>query len=170
MTEQALDEHLNQLSEDEEAEKWLKYNLKQLATIRVHLADRQEELSKAHEALEATPEQELVNEIAAEINNLKQAETLYKDNITKDALFLSELSEYEDRKPASGVQIKEFTTIEILDEKKAKVWASENAPDTISISKAKFNKIAKVLNLDFVEIGTEYRAQVASDLSNYLDE
>lgn len=170
MIEQALDEHLDQLAEDELLEKEIKDKLKELAHTRWLLGHRKQELSEAQEALEETPQFAEVTDLVNEINTYNQAEANLKADIGVASIRLSELSEYEDRKPVSGVQIKEFTTIEILDEKKAKVWAADNAPDTLTLSASKFNKVAKVLNLDFVEIGKEYKAQVASDLSEYLDE
>jgi len=170
MTEQALDQHLDQLSADELLEKEVKDKLRELAHTKWLLGNRAMDLQLAQDYLEQTPEYFEVNELTKEIKELQQSEANLNANIKTATLQLSELSGYADRKPVSGVQIKEFTVVEILDEKKAKIWASQNAPDTISLSKSKFDKVAKVLDLDFVKTGTEYRAQVASDLSNYLDE
>jgi len=170
MTEQALDNHVNQLSEDEEIKQSIKSQLRNLAYIRLQLERRKDDLDNAQAKLDATPEYAEVQELLAGINALKQQEENLKAYISADGLRLSELSNYEDRKPISGVQVKEFSTVEILDENKAKKWAGENAPDVLSISASKFNKVAKVLTLDFVKLGTEYKAQVASDLSEYLDD
>ena len=57
-----------------------------------------------------------------------------------------------------------------MDEKQAKIWASQNAPGTVSLSKSKFEKAVKELELDFIEIGEENRVYLASDLSEYLEE
>lgn len=73
-------------------------------------------------------------------------------------------------KPIEGVQIKKFSVVRILDEKKAIKWAGDNAPSVLSLKKAPFNKIAKAMELEFVEIYSEYRAQIASDLSMYEGE
>ena len=76
--------------------------------------------------------------------------------------------EPRDTKPYDGIQLKKFTTVTITDEQAAKEWVAENAPGCISIKKAPFNKVAKALgSLEFVDITTEYRAQIASDLSMY---
>jgi len=170
MTEQALDQHLDQLSEDELLEKEIKDKLIDLANVRDTVEFQKERLKLAETALQLTSEYMNVNDIVNEINTLKHAQTNLEADIKTATLQLSEFSGYEDRKPVSGVQIKEFTVVEILDEKKAKIWASQNAPDTISLSKSKFDKVVKVLDLDFVRTGKEYRAQVDSDLSNYLNE
>ena len=64
--------------------------------------------------------------------------------------------------------VKKFQVVRILDEREAKRWAGENAPGALSIKKTQFNKIAKALDsLNFLEIDTEWRAQIASDLSMY---
>jgi hypothetical protein len=74
----------------------------------------------------------------------------------------------EDTKPYEGIQVKKFQVVRILDERAAKEWAGENAPGALSIKTSQFNKIAKALDaLDFLEIDTEWRAQIASDLSMY---
>jgi hypothetical protein len=73
----------------------------------------------------------------------------------------------ENNKPYEGIQIKKFQQVRILDEVLAKEWAADNAPQVLKIQIAPFNKIAKVLELDFVEIYSEWRAQIASDLSMY---
>ncbi len=73
-----------------------------------------------------------------------------------------------DTKPYEGIQLKKFTVVTITDEQAAKEWVAENAPSCIAIKKAPFNKVAKALgSLEFVDITTEYRAQIASDLSMY---
>ncbi len=77
-------------------------------------------------------------------------------------------AEPRDTKPYDGIQLKKFTIVTITDEQAAKEWVAENAPGCIAIKKAPFNKVAKALgSLEFVDITTEYRAQIASDLSMY---
>jgi hypothetical protein len=73
----------------------------------------------------------------------------------------------ENTKPYEGIHIKKYQQVRILDEVEAKEWAAENAPQTLTLKKAPFNKIAKVLELDFVEVYSEWRATIASDLSMY---
>ena len=74
-------------------------------------------------------------------------------------------------KPYEGIQLKEFQVVTITDERKAKEWAGINAPGTLSIKKAQFNKVAKALDsLEFVRIENEYRVQIASNLSMYEGE
>jgi len=74
----------------------------------------------------------------------------------------------EETKPYDGVQVKKFQVVRILDERAAKAWAGENAPGSLSIRQSQFNKIAKALDsLNFIEIDTEWRVQIATDLSMY---
>jgi hypothetical protein len=72
------------------------------------------------------------------------------------------------KKPYDGIQIKEFQTIEVTDEEEAIKWSIDSGQFAlVSLVTSKFNKIAKVLDLPFVTKGTEYLAQIASDLSMY---
>lgn len=170
MDNPALEQHLDQLSEGEEIEQFVKTQLKDLAEVREEITKFGELIKEAQKELDDTPEQLRINRLLAELNTFREAENSLKTYVTNDALRLSELSGYEDRKPVSGVEVKQFATVKILDDVAAKRWAAQSAPDILSISLPKFKKVAKVLALEFVEIETEYRAQVASDLSEYLDE
>lgn len=74
----------------------------------------------------------------------------------------------QNKKPVHGIEIKEFSVIKVLDEKKALIWASQNAPSILKLDQTKFKKAVENLELDFVEKSVEYRGQIASDLSEYL--
>ena len=170
MSEQALDHELDKLSEDKEIEQYLKLELKDLAKIRSDITKTEEDLLCAQELLEDRIEYKEVLACKEELKAYAKIQETLEENIRSDAVMLSAFTNYEDRKPVSCVEVKEFTIVNITDERIAKIWAAQNAPDALSIKKAPFNKIAKVMNLDFVDKSTEYRAQVSSNLSEYLDE
>jgi len=141
--------------------------LKELALLRKDLEKASENVEKCQEELEQTyPWQALQTYKEKQAGIKKDIDEV--TNHIKDEV----LAEYsgEDTKPYDGVQIKTFTIVEVKDEKKAKIWAAQNAPSLISISKSKFDKAVKELELDFIEIGEEYRVYLASDLSAYLEE
>ena len=170
MSEQALDHELDKLSEDEEIEQYLKLELKDLAKIRNDIIKTKEDLVYAQELLEERIEYKEVLACKEELKAYAEIQETLEENIRSDAVMLSAFTNYEDRKPVSCVEVKEFTIVNITDERIAKIWVAQNAPDALSIKKAPFNKIAKVMNLDFVDKSKEYRAQVSSNLSEYLDE
>ena len=170
MSEQALDQHLDQLSEDEEIEHYLKLELKDLAKVRISITKTKEDLVYAQELLEERIEYKEVLACKDELKVYAEAQKKLETDIKDDAVRASKLSGYKNRKPAFGVEVKKFIVVTIVDEKKAKICAANNAPSTISISKSKFDKVMKVLKKDFVKVKPEYRAQVSSNLSEYLDE
>lgn len=143
------------------------YWLKELATLR-------EDLEKANKFVEEVEEELKKTPIYQALETYKEMQAGVKKQIDEVTARIKEqaLEEYdgENKKPYSGVEIRNFTIVNVLDEKQAKVWAAENAPSTLNISKSKFEKVVKVLELDFIELGEENRVYLASDLSEYLEE
>ncbi len=123
------------------------------------------EVDDAQKALETTLEyknlQYLKEAVQGAKAKIKEAEEFIKETTVKDFV----RSGLEITKPYDCIQIKKFQVVHVLDERQAIEWAAENALQVLSLKKAPFNKIAKVLDLDFVQKTTEYRAQIASDLS-----
>ncbi len=119
------------------------------------------------ERLESSPEYLALNALQRDMGYTKddigRVELQIKNNVTHEFIQTG----LEITKPYDGIQIKKFQVVHVLDEKEAIAWAGVNAPQVLSLRKAPFNKIAKVLDLSFVEINTEYRAQIASELSMY---
>lgn len=66
------------------------------------------------------------------------------------------------------VQIKVFDVVVVKDEKAALVWASANMPKALKLDRRTFDSAVKNLELDFIEVKEEPKAQIASDLSKYL--
>ena len=143
--------------------------LKELAIARSQLAQLQSNLDNEQEALEQTDAYLAVQETEEAIKMMRGDVSRLEKGIKLEVEIEFVRTGLENKKPYDGIQIKKFQVVHILDEKEAIAWAGVNAPQVLSLRKAPFNKIAKVLDLSFVEIDTEYRAQIASDLSIYED-
>jgi hypothetical protein len=74
------------------------------------------------------------------------------------------------KKPFEGLEIKTFTVVKVIDEKAAREWAMKNFTPALKLDTKAIEKAGKEnLTPDgLVEITTEHRAQIASDLSGYL--
>jgi len=147
--------------------KMYKNELEKIANRRKIISELEDALEVGWELVEATPDykswQKLKEKVDGFKEELRENESAFKEQAVKEYVQYG----MENPKPIDGLQIKKFKIVHILDEETAKEWASENAPQVLSLKKAQFNKIAKVLDLDFVQINDEYRAQIASDLSMY---
>ena len=147
----------------------MKDNLRLLALQRRDLevakgvvAHYQEKLEQTDEYQQLQKSEEILDNIWDDVSKIEEViRTLVYDQFISSGL--------ENTKPYDGIQIKKFSVVHILDERGAIKWAATNAPQVLSLKKAPFNKIAKVLDLEFVESDNEYRAQIASDLSMYED-
>ena len=142
--------------------------IKELALERIKLAMVKAEVKDLQTALEQSQEYQDLQARKTALNvldaHVKGLEGGIKDRV--ETAF--RLSADKNTKPHEGVQVKKFQVVRILDERAAKEWAGENAPGALSIKTSQFNKIAKALDaLDFLEIDTEWRAQIATDLSMY---
>lgn len=73
-----------------------------------------------------------------------------------------------DKKPHPAVQIKEYTVL-TYDDGQALTYSREHIPNAVKLDKRAFEKAAAALALDFVQIATEPRATIATDLSKYLE-
>ncbi len=122
-------------------------------------------------SLEQTSEYTHLQQLKDKIKALNVAINYQEDEIKEHEEKEFSLTGKKNTHPIEGVQIKKFSVVRILNEKKAIKWAGDNAPSVLSLKKAPFNKVAKALDgLKFVEIYSEYRAQIASDLSMYEGE
>lgn len=79
------------------------------------------------------------------------------------------LNDYDgqNKHPQASVTIKEFDVVE-YDPDKAKEYALAHLPTALKLDKQEFEKVAKVIPLDFVKRSKEARAQIDKDLSVYL--
>lgn len=83
------------------------------------------------------------------------------------AAALHQFVETTEKKPHPAVQIKMFTRLD-YDPERAKIYCMEHVPAALKLDARAFEKVAKVLMLDWVESVPYPRAQVAGDLSEYL--
>ena len=142
-----------------------KSDLELLAYERQKLARLKEDLAKKQEYLEATMAYKEVQEARDNVKIMEDEVGRVEDLIR--FIVLEEFPSHGNKKPYDGIQVKEFSTITIIDENAAKRWATENAPSIVTLNKSKFNSAVKALELPFVEKGIEYKVQIASDLSIY---
>ena len=106
--------------------------------------------------------------LIAKINAVSREVDILSTNIRERALRLSAYTDYADRKPVDGVEIKHFENIvTITDNDAAKKWFADNAPDALEIKKSVANKILPHLSFPWCSKYSEYRAQISGDLSVY---
>ena len=142
--------------------------LKELAAKRTELLHLDAEVYDAQKELEQSKPFVALQERKEELKILRARVDGLAGGIKERVGTEFRLSATKNTKPYDGIQIKKFQVVTITDERKAKEWAGINAPGTLSIKKAQFNKVAKALDsLEFVRIENEYRVQIASNLSMY---
>lgn len=72
-------------------------------------------------------------------------------------------------KDYGGVQIKIFTTLDYNEQDAVRYCLDHQHANLLKLNKSGFEKVAKELRPDFVTIKEEPRAQIAGDISEYLD-
>jgi len=139
--------------------------LKQLAGTRKTKEAAQKSLEKMKELLEDTDEWKSYKYAQDWLRRMSEQQEEEEKEIRELAVAQFD---GKNKKPFIGIEIKEFSVIKVLDEKKTLIWASQNAPSILKLDQTKFKKAVENLELDFVEKNVEYRGQIASDLSEYL--
>jgi hypothetical protein len=147
----------------------MKNKLLELHTLRLAIHLWKTSVETKQEMLEQTPEFQILKEAKESYMEAKVEADELADAIREDTVKEFHLSKDRNKNPYDGIQIKKFQVNHVIDEKAAKEWAATNAPQVLTIKVAPFNKIAGVLDLDFVQKTHKYRAQIASDLSMYED-
>ena len=143
----------------------MKDKLAELQNARKSVALLERTVEQAQLALEQAEEYKTLQYFKERLTETKTRTDEMADEIRTEAIMQFD---GENKKPYDGIQIKEFQTIEVTDEEEAIKWSIDSGQFAlVSLVTSKFNKIAKVLDLPFVTKGTEYRAQIASDLSMY---
>lgn len=104
----------------------------------------------------------LLKDLADNVLTLAEAEAKLREST------LTAYQETGEKQPAPGVSVKMFQTLD-YDPQRAYRWACEHKI-ALSLDKKAFESFAKTsfTPLDFVAINEEARAQIASDLSEYL--
>jgi len=108
-----------------------------------------QELAGAKEALAAAKE----NTLAADQGVRTSALQVY--------------AETQDKKPHPAVPIKIYTVLQ-YEQQDAIEYAREHLPTALKLNTSTFEKVAKVVPLDFVTISEEPRATIARDLTAYM--
>lgn len=139
--------------------------LKELAQYRSDAQSQKGLVEKLQKKLELTEEWISLQEEKEQLKGLSVVVEQLEEEVRDLA---HSLFDGQNKKPFIGIEIKEFSVVKVLDEKRALVWASQNAPSILKLDQTKFKKAVENLELDFVEKGVEYRVQIASDLSEYL--
>jgi len=141
----------------------LNFYLKDLKTLRELATEINYSIEANQAKLEKT---ELYQSIKQDKERLEEIKTLIsetEEEIRLRALIASMEDDYQTR-DFSGVKIKKFCTVKVLDETAAKQWAIEFMPEAVSLSKTKFDSGVRNLELNFIEKNIEYRAQIPSKL------
>lgn len=147
----------------------LKLKLKELAELRYdiqmsdeYIAERQAE----YEATEAYKSYKKAREAKAE---LTKQETELQNTIKSLGWEASKQTNWENRKPIEGINVKKFSTFTLKDETAAKDWATKNKPSVLTLNMTELKKAVKELELPWFTLEDEYKAQIDSDLSQYLN-
>jgi len=148
----------------------LKSKLKELAELRRDIKNQEEYIAERKAEYEATPAyQSYKKATEAKADLTKQADEVKRVCINIGQL-ASAQTNWENRKPVSGVEVKRFSTFVLKDETAAKDWATKNKPSVLTLDMTELKKAVKELELPWFAIEDDYRAQIDSDLSQYLDE
>ncbi len=146
----------------------LKLKLKELAELRrdiqmsnEYIAERKAE----YEATEAYKSYKKATEAKAEL--VKQ-ETELNEVIKSLGLEACKQTNWENRTPVLGINVKKFSTFILKDETSAKDWATKNKPSVLTLNMTELKKAVKELELPWFTLEDEYKAQIDSDLSQYL--
>lgn len=137
----------------------------ELAKLRVLQNEAHQNVAEVDERIKCLPE--IIEREAKQLTEksiLEQIAGLEKD-LREVALEEYAINKHKD---LGGVQIKIFTSLE-YDENIAVNYCLEHKHNTLlKLDKRGFEKVAKELKPEFVTVKEEPRAQIATDLSEYL--
>lgn len=145
----------------------LTFQMEELAELRQAYERLKERETDAVEALRKTDEYITVDALSNAIKEMKSKIGNLEDTIK--AQEVASAKKYKGYLPIVGVTIKQFKVLKVKDDKTAKVWMATNAPALLSYSDSKLLKAVENLELEWATVETEPRAQIASDLSKYLE-
>lgn len=143
--------------------------LKALAVLRAQLAQAKGHKLILDEALRATPEYQASLQAQETIKRMEEDAAHWEESIRSEAVLMSAMTKFVERKFFGAVTVKEFTKVTITDPTAAVQWASASAPHLLTVNTKELEKVAKVIPLPFVAVEKEYRGQIASDLSSLLE-
>jgi hypothetical protein len=138
----------------------------ELAKLRESDSQYTFKIATANEALRQTKEY-------TDLQMLKEAQVQNEAQIILTEKNVREiaLSEYAANqvKDFGGVQIKNFTILEYDEQAAVNYCLKHQHAGLLKLDKRGFEKVAKITQPDFVTIKEEPRAQIATDLSEYLE-
>lgn len=138
-----------------------------LAADRDALSELKASIQAQNEELKQTMEYQRLDYMQTQAKALLDAIQQQEDSIKKIAFNLYGIN--HNKQPHPAVQIKTFT-IPVYDDDVMKAWAIDHKhPAMLNLNRAAANKVAKGPTApSFVTILEEDRAQIKSDLSDYL--
>jgi hypothetical protein len=142
----------------------LNFLLETLKILRELKSEVKYSIDKTQEELEKTDLYKYQLEEKVRFQELTEQISDAEEAIREIAVALSSKDNYETRE-FNGVKVKQFNIINILDESKAKLWASQYMPEAVKLTISKFNSGVRNLELPFIQKEVEYRAQIPSNLS-----
>lgn len=116
--------------------------------------------------LAETDEGRFLANLEISLSVIRTAATDMEDAIRAEALAVYAAD--GNKRPHAAISIKEFKVME-YDPKVAVTYCLTHLPGALKLNPTIFEKIAKVVQPDFVTERTEARAQIAMDLSAYMD-
>lgn len=144
----------------------LEDKLIQLAKMRKEVERLEVARDFVDDRLRETAEFAELERVSNELKTVNQIKVHLEEEIRRDTI--QEYMKVSPEPLPTGITIKIFKTLKVNDEKTAKVWLANNAPNLLSYSDSKLLKAVENLEIDWAKVETEPRVQIASDLSKYL--
>ncbi len=146
----------------------LKLKLKVLAELRQDIQISNEYLAECKAEYEATEAYKRYKNAAETKAELVKRETELSEVIKSLGLEACKQTNWENRAPILGINVKKFSNFILKDETAAKDWATKNKPSVLNLNMTELKKAVKELELPWFTLEDEYKAQIDSDLSQYL--
>lgn len=142
-------------------------SISKLALARQIEAKCKADVADIQAELEASALWRVLTERKADLKAAQKAASAQYDYVRE--LGVTTYDETGDKKVHPAVTVKMYTIL-TYDSADALEYAREHLPGALKLVTRAFEKAAKVLDLDFVAINQEPRADIAKDLSKYLDD
>lgn len=146
----------------------LKLKLKELAELRRDIQMSNEYIAERKSEYELTDSYKSYKKATEAKAELIKQEAELTEVIKSLGLEASKQSNWEIRTPILGINVKKFSTFTLKDEIAAKDWAINNKPSVLTLNMTELKKAVKELELPWFTLEDEYKAQIDSDLSQYL--
>ena len=140
--------------------------VQRLARIRAKREACVEQARELERALAASPKGQLLSGLRGKLAELDANLAAAEEAVRADAVF--EYNATGSKHPHPAVKVKIFKRV-IYDAKAALEYARQHIPNAVRLDARKFEKAALELDLGFVEVVAEPRAQIDQDLTGYMD-